>query len=140
MMIYLGDIVPNKVDIETGRFRRKTDFYIKFSSVTFYTAALVVLAITFTYGFWFGKFGSKVIALLFIAMSVFVFVLFSSSSLLIDAGANMDCTPDYLAQFAVMGEVFAKRVQKKKNPSVGLLSIGGEKSKGNELTLKTFDL
>ncbi len=61
-------------------------------------------------------------------------------SLLIDAGANMDCAPDYLAQFAVMGEVFAKRVQKKKNPSVGLLSIGGEKSKGNELTLKTFDL
>jgi glycerol-3-phosphate acyltransferase PlsX len=62
------------------------------------------------------------------------------SSLLIDAGANMDCAPEYLAQFAIMGEVFAKRVQKKKNPSVGLLSIGGEKSKGNELTLKTFEL
>ena len=62
------------------------------------------------------------------------------ASLLIDAGANMDCTPEYLAQFAIMGEVFAKRVQRKKNPSVGILSIGGEKTKGNELTLKTYDI
>ena len=61
-------------------------------------------------------------------------------SILIDAGGNMDCTPDYLAQFAIMGEVFAYGVQGKKNPSVGLLSIGGEKSKGNELTLKTYDI
>jgi glycerol-3-phosphate acyltransferase PlsX len=61
-------------------------------------------------------------------------------SLLIDAGANIDCTAEYLAQFAVMGEMFAKKVQQKKNPSIGLLSIGKEKSKGNEVTLKTFDL
>jgi len=61
-------------------------------------------------------------------------------SLLIDAGANMDCTPEYLAQFAVMGEVFANKVQQKKNPSVGILSIGVERSKGNEVTLKTYDM
>ncbi len=62
------------------------------------------------------------------------------ASLLIDAGANMECTPEYLAQFAIMGEVFANKVQEKKNPSVGILSIGQEKSKGNELTLKTYDI
>jgi len=62
------------------------------------------------------------------------------ASLLIDAGANPDCKPEYLAQFAFMGEVFAQKIQKKKKPSVGLLSIGQEKSKGNELTLKTYDI
>jgi glycerol-3-phosphate acyltransferase PlsX len=61
-------------------------------------------------------------------------------SLLLDAGANLECTPEYLAQFAIMGEVYAKQVQGKKNPSVGILSVGEEKSKGNELTLKTYDL
>ncbi len=61
-------------------------------------------------------------------------------SMLIDAGVNMDCTPDYLAQFAIMGEVFANKVQGKSKPAVGLLSIGAEKSKGNELTLKTYDI
>jgi len=59
--------------------------------------------------------------------------------MLIDAGGNTDCIPEYLAQFAIMGEVFANKVQGKKNPSVGLLSIGSEKSKGNELTLKTHE-
>jgi len=61
-------------------------------------------------------------------------------SMLIDAGANTDCTAEYLAQFAIMGEVFADKVQGKNKPAVGLLSIGGEKSKGNELTLKTYEL
>lgn len=61
-------------------------------------------------------------------------------SLLIDAGANMDCTPEYLAQFAIMGEVFANRVQGKNRPTVGLLSIGKEGSKGNEQTLKTYQI
>ncbi len=62
------------------------------------------------------------------------------ASVLLDAGANLDCIPEYLAQFAVMGEVFASTVQAKKNPSIGILSIGQEKSKGNELTLKTYEL
>jgi glycerol-3-phosphate acyltransferase PlsX len=60
--------------------------------------------------------------------------------MLIDAGGNMDCIPEYLCQFAFMGEVFANRVQGKKNPSIGLLSIGSEKSKGNELILKTHEM
>jgi glycerol-3-phosphate acyltransferase PlsX len=58
--------------------------------------------------------------------------------MLIDAGGTPDCTPEYLAQFAIMGEAFAKKVQGKNDPSIGLLSIGSEKSKGNELTLKTY--
>jgi glycerol-3-phosphate acyltransferase PlsX len=61
-------------------------------------------------------------------------------SLLIDAGANMDCIPEYLAQFAVMGEVFSRKVQKRDNPSIGILSIGKERSKGNDLTLKTSEM
>ncbi len=61
-------------------------------------------------------------------------------SILIDAGGNMDCIPEYLAQFAIMGEVFANKVQGKKNPSIGLLSIGSEKSKGNELVLRTNEI
>jgi glycerol-3-phosphate acyltransferase PlsX len=61
-------------------------------------------------------------------------------SLLVDAGANLDCTPEYLAQFAVMGEVFAREFQEKDNPTVGLLSVGVEKTKGNESVLKTHEL
>lgn len=61
-------------------------------------------------------------------------------SLLIDAGANIDCIPEYLVQFAIMGEIFANKVQGKKNPSIGILSIGREKSKGNDLTLKTYNI
>jgi len=62
------------------------------------------------------------------------------ASLLIDVGANTDCLPEYLAQFAIMGEVFAKYIQGKKKPSVGILSIGEEKSKGNDLSRKTYDI
>ncbi|MBN2323885.1 MAG: phosphate acyltransferase PlsX [Spirochaetes bacterium] len=62
------------------------------------------------------------------------------ASILLDAGANLECTPEYLAQFAIMGEVFSSKVQKKKNPSVGILSVGEEKSKGNDLTLKTYEM
>ena len=61
-------------------------------------------------------------------------------SLLLDAGANMDCIPEYLAQFAIMGEMFARKVQRKENPSIGILSIGREKAKGNDLTLKTYEI
>jgi glycerol-3-phosphate acyltransferase PlsX len=61
-------------------------------------------------------------------------------SLLVDAGANLDCAPEYLAQFAVMGEVFAQEFQEKDNPTVGLLSVGVEKTKGNESVLRTHEL
>lgn len=59
---------------------------------------------------------------------------------LLDAGANIECKPFHLAQFAVMGNVYSREVLKKKNPRVGILSIGTEDSKGNELTLEAFQL
>jgi glycerol-3-phosphate acyltransferase PlsX len=57
---------------------------------------------------------------------------------LIDAGANTDCTPDLLVEFAVMGSVYAREILGQPNPIVGLLSIGGEDSKGNEISKEAF--
>lgn len=59
---------------------------------------------------------------------------------LLDSGANVECKPLHLAQFAVMGSVYSREVLKRKNPRVGILSIGSEDSKGNELTLEAFRL
>jgi glycerol-3-phosphate acyltransferase PlsX len=62
------------------------------------------------------------------------------TSIILDVGANVDCKPNHLLQFAIMGEVYAKYVLKNPNPRVGLLSIGEEASKGNELTKEAFKL
>jgi glycerol-3-phosphate acyltransferase PlsX len=59
---------------------------------------------------------------------------------LLDVGANVDCKPYNLAQFAVMGEMYARTVLKIEAPRVGLLSIGEEESKGNDLTREAFPL
>jgi glycerol-3-phosphate acyltransferase PlsX len=59
---------------------------------------------------------------------------------LLDVGANVDCDPENLVQFAVMGHMYAKNVLRVTNPRVGLLSIGEEDSKGNSLTRDTFPL
>jgi glycerol-3-phosphate acyltransferase PlsX len=61
-------------------------------------------------------------------------------SLLLDVGANVDCDPDNLVQFAVMGNIYARNVLKIAEPRVGLLSIGEEDSKGNALTRDTLPL
>jgi glycerol-3-phosphate acyltransferase PlsX len=63
-----------------------------------------------------------------------------SPCILLDVGANVDCKPQNLEQFAVMGEAYARLVLHIDNPRVGLLSIGEEESKGNELTRETFPL
>ena len=60
--------------------------------------------------------------------------------IVLDVGANVDCKPNHLLQFAIMGEVYAKYLLKNPNPRVGLLSIGEEKTKGNELTKEAFKL
>jgi glycerol-3-phosphate acyltransferase PlsX len=52
----------------------------------------------------------------------------------IDVGANVDCSPRMLAQFAVMGEIYSRIVLHRPRPRVGLLSIGEEEHKGNEIT------
>ena len=59
---------------------------------------------------------------------------------LVDAGANVECKPVHLAQFAVMGNVYSREVLGRKRPRVGILSNGTEESKGNELTLEAFKL
>ncbi|MCL4467583.1 MAG: phosphate acyltransferase PlsX [Deltaproteobacteria bacterium] len=58
----------------------------------------------------------------------------------IDMGANVDCKPHYLLQFALMGSVYAKKLFNLSTPSVGLLSNGEEEGKGNELTSLTNEL
>lgn len=62
------------------------------------------------------------------------------SCMIIDAGANMDCKPRNLQQFAVMGSIYMEKVMGIKNPRVGLLNVGAEASKGNELTKESFEL
>jgi len=62
------------------------------------------------------------------------------TSIVLDVGANVDCKPNHLLQFAVMGEVYARYFLRIPNPRVGLLSIGEEETKGNELTKEAFKL
>ncbi|MCL2433580.1 MAG: phosphate acyltransferase PlsX, partial [Clostridia bacterium] len=57
---------------------------------------------------------------------------------LIDVGANVDCKPLYLEQFAVMGSAYMQVMEGNKTPRVGLLNIGAEAEKGNELTAEVF--
>lgn len=59
---------------------------------------------------------------------------------LIDSGGNVDSSPQNLFEFAIMGEVYCKYILKKENPRIGLLNIGEEDTKGNELTKETFKL
>ena len=59
---------------------------------------------------------------------------------LVDAGANADCRPVHLQQFAIMGSAYAQIFYSKPSPTVGLVSIGEEEGKGNELVRDTFPL
>jgi phosphate acyltransferase len=63
-----------------------------------------------------------------------------AAATLLDVGANVDCKPENLVQFAVMGEIYVRSMFGTKRPRVGLLSIGEEESKGNELTREAFAL
>ena len=58
----------------------------------------------------------------------------------LDLGANADCTPEHLVQFAIMGSTLVKAVEGKANPTVGLLNIGSEEFKGNEVVKKASEL
>ena len=60
--------------------------------------------------------------------------------LVLDVGANTDCKPSYMHQFALLGNIYARDVLGVKQPRVGLLNIGEEECKGNELALKTHPL
>ena len=63
-----------------------------------------------------------------------------TAATLLDVGANVDCKPHNLEQFAVMGEVYFRTMFGTRRPRVGLLSIGEEASKGNDLTREAFQL
>src|SRR6266571_1663691 len=59
-------------------------------------------------------------------------------AILMDVGANVDCKPHHLEQFAIMGDIYSRAIFGIRRPRVGLLSIGEEDSKGNELTKEAF--
>jgi glycerol-3-phosphate acyltransferase PlsX len=61
-------------------------------------------------------------------------------SIMVDVGANVDCSPRMLAQFAVMGEIYSRIILRRPKPRVGLLSIGEEDHKGNDLTRAAREL
>jgi phosphate acyltransferase len=64
----------------------------------------------------------------------------SGGCVLLDVGANSDCKPTHMVQFAVMGAVYAEHILGRKEPRVGLLNIGEESSKGNELAQASYPL
>lgn len=61
-------------------------------------------------------------------------------TMLMDTGANMDCKPAYLEEFAIMGKVFLENVIHIDNPKIGLLNVGVESHKGNKLTKEAYEL
>ena len=69
-----------------------------------------------------------------------VIPVFGGKALLCDCGANADCTPEYLLQFAYMGSFYAKKLMGVENPRVALLNIGAEESKGDALRHETYAL
>jgi glycerol-3-phosphate acyltransferase PlsX len=61
-------------------------------------------------------------------------------TMLLDVGANSECKPHHLAQFAIMGDAYSRSVLGTLRPTVGLMSIGEEEAKGNDLTKEAFPL
>ncbi|MCL1588202.1 MAG: phosphate acyltransferase PlsX [Actinomycetia bacterium] len=66
--------------------------------------------------------------------------VFPTGLIVLDVGANIDCKPENLMQFAVMGSSLAKVYQQKESPRIGLLNIGEEDSKGRDLEKAAFEL
>lgn len=64
----------------------------------------------------------------------------SKPVIILDVGANVDCRPKFLEQFAIMGSVYSQYVLGVEEPKVGLLNIGEEACKGNDLALRTYEL
>jgi phosphate acyltransferase len=69
-----------------------------------------------------------------------VFPVRNGHAVVLDIGANAECRPDFLVQFAIMGNIYAQTMLNLKNPRVGLLSNGEEKGKGNDLVRNTYPL
>lgn len=69
-----------------------------------------------------------------------VFPTVTGSCIVMDIGANPDCKPENLYQFAIMGSIYAEKVRKIKNPKIGLISNGEEEGKGNQLVRDSLPL
>jgi phosphate acyltransferase len=69
-----------------------------------------------------------------------VIPLADSRFILIDAGANADCKPLYLAQFALMGKIYSENILHVKNPKIGIVNIGEEEKKGSELVVEAYKI
>ncbi|BAQ60566.1 phosphate:acyl-ACP acyltransferase PlsX [Geminocystis sp. NIES-3708] len=72
--------------------------------------------------------------------AVFPTMYANKSVIVLDVGANVDCKPKYLEQFALMGSIYSKYVLEVEDPKVGLVNIGEESSKGNELAKESYKL
>lgn len=72
--------------------------------------------------------------------AVFPTVIANKSVLILDVGANVDCRPKFLEQFAMMGTIYSRYVLGIDQPQVGLLNIGEEPSKGNDLAIRVYQL
>ncbi|MEL7521092.1 MAG: phosphate acyltransferase PlsX, partial [Cyanobacteria bacterium J06553_1] len=70
--------------------------------------------------------------------AMFPTVIAGKPVLILDVGANVDCKPKYLEQFAFMGSTYSRYVLGNESPKVGLLNIGEEKSKGNDVVLQVY--
>ena len=65
---------------------------------------------------------------------------FAPKTLMLDVGSNIDCRPEQLLDFALVGAVYAEKMLDIKNPSIALLSVGAEEGKGNELVKQSYPL
>lgn len=72
--------------------------------------------------------------------AVFPTLIAGKSVIVLDVGANVDCRPKYLEQFALMGTIYSQYVMGVEKPQVGLLNIGEESTKGNDLALRAREL
>lgn len=74
------------------------------------------------------------------ALSTTIPTLDGKGFLLLDVGANVDAKPEHILQYGIMGSIYAEKVRGQSKPRVGLLNIGTEEKKGNDLTKKAFEL
>ncbi len=68
------------------------------------------------------------------------FLGFAPSTIMMDLGGNVDCRPDQLLDFAIVGTVYARKMLNIQNPTVALLSVGAEEGKGNEVVRESYSL
>lgn len=72
--------------------------------------------------------------------AVFPTMIASKQVLVLDVGANVDCRPKFLEQFAILGSAYSQYVLGVPEPKVGLLNIGEEESKGNDAAVRTYQM